>query len=232
MFFEADLALNLIGLLGVVFYLGAYGALMAGLIRGSSYAYAMLNMAAASLVLVSLSGQFNLASAMIQISFIAISIGGIIRLYLANRRVRFNLEEQELRHALFPDLRAEHVRHFFDMGAWVDGQAGMVLTTEGEPVETLYYLTHGKAAARSQGKLLGEIEKGFVGEIGAIEKRPATASVSLTRPSRLFAMSGHSLRKLRAMRPDLRNALDARMSEDTGRKLVAANTRLRMGGGG
>ncbi|WP_104016903.1 CBU_0592 family membrane protein [Roseovarius nitratireducens] len=53
------------GYAGVSVYLGAYICLQLGLIRGSGYRYALLNMIAAIFVLISLSAEFNLASAII-----------------------------------------------------------------------------------------------------------------------------------------------------------------------
>lgn len=67
------------GYFGVAFYLISYTCLQLGLIRGSGYAYALMNLTAASLVLVSLTVKFNLASSIIQIMWIVISAFGIAR---------------------------------------------------------------------------------------------------------------------------------------------------------
>jgi hypothetical protein len=56
---------NAIGIAGVALYLGSYAALQVGLLRGQSYAYASINLAAASCVLISLTQNFNLSSALI-----------------------------------------------------------------------------------------------------------------------------------------------------------------------
>ena len=71
---------DLIGIAGFIFYMLAYGLLQFGRISGQSYSYTLMNMAAASLVLISLTHQFNLASVLIQLSWIAISVVGLIRL--------------------------------------------------------------------------------------------------------------------------------------------------------
>lgn len=68
-----------IGLLGVLFYVGSYAALQLGWLDGSSLPYSLLNGCAASLVLISLTHNFNLASAVIQIVWIIISLLGIWR---------------------------------------------------------------------------------------------------------------------------------------------------------
>ena len=70
------------GLLGVAFYLGSYAALQFQLLDCKGIIYPFLNFLAASCVLISLSENFNMSSAIIQISWIAISSYGIIRIAL------------------------------------------------------------------------------------------------------------------------------------------------------
>ena len=74
------LVLEALGILGVVIYMVSYVFLNAGYITGHGYHYTLMNMAAAICVLASLSQSFNLASAMIQICWIAISLFGLARL--------------------------------------------------------------------------------------------------------------------------------------------------------
>ena len=75
-----QLLLQLVGVAGFIFYLLAYGLLQVGRTSGRSYSYVLLNLLAASLVLISLIHQFNLASLLIQISWIVISIVGLTRI--------------------------------------------------------------------------------------------------------------------------------------------------------
>lgn len=74
------LLLEMTGVIGFVFYMLAYGLLQMGRISGQGYCYTLMNMLAASLVLISLTHQFNLASVLIQLSWIVISIVGLCRL--------------------------------------------------------------------------------------------------------------------------------------------------------
>lgn len=78
-----DIVLEAVGVAGVAIYLGSYALLNAGRIDSSGYAYALMNMIAACLVLVSLSVSFNLSSTLIQISWILISLYGIGRRWRA-----------------------------------------------------------------------------------------------------------------------------------------------------
>lgn len=74
-----------IGVLGFIFYMLSYYLLLIGKIDGTDNSYILMNFAAASFVLVSLIHNFNLASALIQIFWIAISIVGLIRYNLLQK---------------------------------------------------------------------------------------------------------------------------------------------------
>ena len=83
---------QLIGIAGFIFYMLSYGLLQLGRISGQSYVYILLNMTAAFLVLISLVEQFNLASVLIQLTWIAISIIGLWRIRFATRPVHNSSE--------------------------------------------------------------------------------------------------------------------------------------------
>ncbi|MEM7257476.1 MAG: hypothetical protein AAF404_08815 [Pseudomonadota bacterium] len=85
-----ELFFDVAGLIGVFVYVGSYTALQFGRIDGNSIQYCLCNGAAASLVLISLFHDFNLASAIIQIVWISVSLFGLYR-YL--QRKRSNLQD-------------------------------------------------------------------------------------------------------------------------------------------
>ena len=66
-----------IGVLGFALYVIAYGLLTLRVLNGNSLAYFGLNLAAASCVLIGLTASFNLASALIQLFWVAMSLLGI-----------------------------------------------------------------------------------------------------------------------------------------------------------
>lgn len=70
-------ALQIIGTIGCIIYVGGYLLVQSGRICGNSVGYSTSKLAAASFVLASLLTSFNLAAFLIQISFIAISLYGI-----------------------------------------------------------------------------------------------------------------------------------------------------------
>ncbi|MEP1208852.1 MAG: hypothetical protein ABJM29_14105 [Rhizobiaceae bacterium] len=66
-----------LGLCGVMGYISCFACLQLGLIDGNGRFFAMMNVINASLVLVSLLEQFNLPSALIQISWITFGLIGL-----------------------------------------------------------------------------------------------------------------------------------------------------------
>ncbi|MEL7272984.1 MAG: hypothetical protein AAGK33_06055 [Pseudomonadota bacterium] len=74
---EAITIPQFVGLLGFLTYMGGFAAQQFGVIHGDSRAFSILNIVAASLVLVSLSEAFNLASALIQVGWITIAAIGL-----------------------------------------------------------------------------------------------------------------------------------------------------------
>ena len=78
---------QIVGVIGFIFYMSSYFLLLTGKIDGTHNCYILMNFTAASLVLISLIHNFNLASALIQICWITISIVGLIRHNLLQKNI-------------------------------------------------------------------------------------------------------------------------------------------------
>ncbi|MDF2231549.1 cyclic nucleotide-binding domain-containing protein [Albimonas sp. CAU 1670] len=221
-----DQVLSGAGFGGVFVYLLAYALLQAGVVRGSSYFYAGMNIAAASLVLVGLTVDFNPSAALIQVSFIAISLFGMARLAIDSRSIRFTEEERRLLDDAFPDMPPRLARRLLNAGAWLEMQRGERLTEQGAPVRTLFWISSGEALVNAGGALVRMGPGGLVGEMRVLTAGPATATVELIAPSRLFLIPGATLQRMTRRDADFRIALETGMTRDIGRKLVEANARL------
>ena len=131
------------GFLGVAFYLGSYAVLQLGLISGRGYLYAGLNLVGASLLLFSLFKEWNLFSAIIQISWIALSTIGIARVYFLNSVTRFTEAEQAIVDTVMPQLSKLDARAVLKLGYWTEAAPGLELTEEGAPVVNLAWVHEG-----------------------------------------------------------------------------------------
>ena len=218
---------DLAGYGGVAFYLGSYALLQLGVLKGNSYAYAALNLVAAALVLVSLMRSWNLASAIIQISWITLSVLGITRVWLMTNMLRFTDEERAFIDTRFAAMRAIDAKKLLKAGCWVDGVAGDALTRQNAPVTHLSYLAHGGVDIDVGGQVIAQVGAGeFIGEMACMSSGPASATVRLTQPTRYFSISSDALRQLVRRNQDMGAHLDLAFSGNTRSKLVATNALL------
>mgnify|MGYP000362660628 FL=1 len=182
---------------------------------------------AASLVLVSLYSNFNLSSALIQASWITISVVGISRIFLLTTAIRFTDEEKSLLANKLPGATKLAARRFIDAGRWLDAPEGTMLMREGQTHGMLIYLASGEAEASLAGQHLGTIPAGsFLGEMTVLENTPASATVTITRPARYLRVEAADLKRLIARDQDFRAQLEYALGHDTRMKLLAANARL------
>lgn len=69
--------LEMLGVLGFVFYISAFAAVQWGLMNGNSIAYSLANVTSSILVSLGLIAEFNLSAALIQSSVILIGVTGL-----------------------------------------------------------------------------------------------------------------------------------------------------------
>lgn len=75
-----------VGLFGSLLVVGSYFLLQSGRLSGTGLPYQLLNIAGSACILVSLVGGFNVSVALLQSTWIAISLYGIVRGLCGRRR--------------------------------------------------------------------------------------------------------------------------------------------------
>lgn len=177
------------GLLGVAFYLAAYGALQLGLLRGSSATYTVLNLVAAAFVMVSLVEAFNLSSLLIQISWITLSLVGLGRMAWNRSQTGFSEDERGFLSVHFSTLPPHLAQKFMRLGRWETVSPGTVLARQGAPVHELVYIATGLADVRAHGAKVAEIgSKALIGEMTIMHGGDATADVEITHEAHIFTL--------------------------------------------
>ncbi len=150
-------------------------------------------------------------------------IQGISRL-LADRRARFSSDEESMLAAPLAGLSRARARHFLDQGLWLHGHAGEVLSREGEPAAHLYYLASGTAEVVSGGRKVGFCRAGqLIGEATVLSPDAATATVTLTEPSRFWCAPAKTLRVYLSANDDVRHVLERGFTMSLREKLNAMN---------
>jgi CRP-like cAMP-binding protein len=217
---------SIAGIAGVALYLGSYGALQLGFIIGNSKAYALLNLAAAACVLLSLLTAFNLFSAIIQIAWILISVIGMTRRYLLHRRIRFSEEDTAMLRDRFALMAPPLAHAMVKMGEWLDVTPGTTLTREGQAAGALTYLAPGQAKVTVQGHEVARLQPGdFIGEVTVMHGGPATATVVAEGHGRIFRLSRAQLVKQMETDHAFALAIGMALQEEAQRKLQTANSR-------
>jgi CRP-like cAMP-binding protein len=218
----ADFA-GAMGFVGAAIYLSAYTLMQLGLIRGQSYIYAATVIVAASCIAFSLIGAYNPAVLTMQLFYIAISVVGIVRLFVMSRMLRVSEEERALIQAHLPDLPPQHARPLLRRGSWVDLAAGQVLAEEGRLLDRLIFLSAGRAVVTIGGRSVGTCENTFIGELTFLTGEPATATVVMDEPGRAFVFDSARLRGLVARVPEIKLALIAGFTGATKALLLRRN---------
>jgi CRP-like cAMP-binding protein len=228
-----DGAGDALGALGLALYIGSYLALQIGVIRGDGYAFAVLNLAAAAAVLGSLLEAFNLYAALGEIAWIAISLIGIVRLFVLQRFLRLTPAESAVARTLAPGLPRHRARSLLRLGEWRNLKPGQALATQGVPVHALMVVTEGNCQIVHDGRAVAVIGPGAViGEITLATGGPATATVEATTPVRLLWLDRGRLLGFLRRNEDVEHALERAMADDMRSKLAQTTRALAMGAEG
>lgn len=188
---------DVLGFTGVILYIGSYGLLQTGVIRGNGYTYAVLNVCAAVATLISLVVAFNVWSATCQIFFLMFSLIGIVRRYLASRRISFTDEERAFIVNRLGALSLPDARRFLSAGRWLDGQKGQTLTKDGAVVDGLYYVLRGSVSVLVNDKEIALLQDdNFIGEMSCLSGAPASATTRVSDAGRLFFIERQRLTEL------------------------------------
>ena len=218
-----------IGLVGVCLYICIYAMLQLGILIGGSYPHSILSLFGASCVLTSLIENFNLSSAIIQATWITISILGIARLYFLNKYTRFNVFELAFIKTKLPRFSNSQAKRLFQMGEWKNGRTGDILTHQDQPIAGLCYLASGTAEVLIDGEQRATCIAGdYIGEITYLSGAPATGTVVLLSPATYFCIDVDALRKLSKFNNPLHNEIEKSIADDLRHKL-ARETRAPFG---
>lgn len=213
---------NAIGIVGVSLYIANYTALQTGFVRGQGYVYPTVCLIAASCVLASLMQDFNLSSAVIQITWIAISIIGITRMYVLGITSRFSDQERLFIRHMANGLAEHRARALLNTGMWLNADPGTVLTREGQPVDHLSFVASGTANVIVGGKSIATSGAGMaIGEITYLSGEPATATVEVAAKTHLIRFEADKLRTFLQKNQDIGAVLEQNMANHLRCKLIS-----------
>jgi CRP-like cAMP-binding protein len=155
---------------------------------------------------------------------VIVNVVQITREWLRNRQAKFSAEEQKFVSKRLSVLSKGNARRVLNMGVWADGAPGIVLTVQGEPVKHLVYLVAGAVDIKFDGAKVGACMPGnYVGEMSILEGDNASATATVSEPSRYWLISAEQLRKLHLKEPDIAAAFEVGIARDLRRKILNVN---------
>lgn len=134
---------DILGPIGVIGYIGAYLALQLGFIKGDGYQFPVVNLIASLAILISLTRDLNLDSAVIEIAWTTISIIGIARLNFVHRFVNLTNEQAEVAQYIAPNLKKDQPQKLFRLGRFVEAEVGYFVAAQGLRVTEFAILVNG-----------------------------------------------------------------------------------------
>lgn len=217
---------TLIGVFGAGLYILNYFMLQLGVIRGNGVLYPMLVIVAASSVLFSTIQEFNLASSIIQTSYICISVMGLLRGYLAHHLVRFSQPERDFISHHLATLKPLQARKLLDAATVVHFDAGQTLINEGHTTDFLAFVQSGRTTILKDGQEINQCGADeFLGELTFGLGLPATATVRADRPTCCLVFDSKTLMRLLRRNRHIDDALKAALFRHARQKLLRSNSR-------
>jgi hypothetical protein len=138
-------------------------------------------------------------------------------------RTNFALNDDE--YALFSHLAVltpGEFRRMMRLSQWHTATEPVVLTTEDQPVDRIYFVLAGDIALEKSGRAISVGPLTFIGEIAFLLSRPATATVRVGPGARYVSWDSASLRRLLFRVPALRIAFDGALNRDMALKVARA----------
>ena len=209
-----------IGIAGALTYLLSYFLLQLSLINGNGNFYALLNMMAAFLVLISLTGAFNIGSLIIQVSFISLSVYALVNRHFSRREIATSPQEKQIADVLFPKLPHRRALKLIKKGKWQSTNQA-TLAEQGKPINNISILLSGSALVKKDGQTVASLNQGsIVGEVSCLDNIPATADVILNSTSHYFTIPADVLRSFLEKNEDANHAFQAGIRKQLRNKLA------------
>jgi hypothetical protein len=140
--------------------------------------------------------------------FVFINIVQILLAYRERQGVRFNEEEQELYDTLFLAFSPVEFLKLLRVGQWKTVDQEQVLIKAGETVTQLMLVYNGSVTIVQNGEFVAHAKDGaFLGEMGYLTDRPASATVTTNAPTRYLEWPTNQLKALLARNPSMAVAL-------------------------
>lgn len=156
--------------------------------------------------------------------FVLVNIGQLLIIWYYEYHHRFADEERHFADNMPAGVDRSAIKRLLDLADLQRHAAGDVLTTEGEPVKRLMYLADGIVKIELGDRVVAICGPGdYIGELSFLSGRPASATATVVKPTRILAFDQAKLTASIEADPQLRRTLESALNRNLAGKLVRSN---------
>jgi len=153
-------------------------------------------------------------------SAVILAVNGSLIFVIILERTTFALSADEaLLYKAFKTLTPGQFRKIMRIATWHQQDEPVVITTEGEDCDNIYYSMSGKLEILKRDRKFVAAGNMFVGEVGFMMNTPASATVTVLPGTKFVSWNIRDLKKLVRKSGLLDNALQALFNVDLARKV-------------
>ncbi|WOO41690.1 cyclic nucleotide-binding domain-containing protein [Rubellicoccus peritrichatus] len=147
--------------------------------------------------------------------FISINLVLSVVLIMERRPVHLVGDELKLYRLVFDQLSQRDFKRLLELGEWKETQPESMVASNGKEIDQVIVIYEGELSVRRNDKELAQLSPGhFVGEMGYLTGKKASADVVALTPARYVSWSFESLRKYLPKHPELRAAFQNVLGAD------------------
>jgi hypothetical protein len=158
--------------------------------------------------------------------FMAVNVVQLLILWQERRGIEFSEEQKEMYQMIFKNFSPLEFAKLMRLSKWLNFEEGATLITEKKETKFVYLIYNGEVSIAIGGKEITRLKDGaFVGEMSFITGNLPSATVKITKPTRLIAWSKEELRDLLHRNPAMESTMHATLGADLSKKLAPSSTR-------
>lgn len=159
-----------------------------------------------------------------EIIFVTTNLVQLLILEWENRRAKFSEDEMRFVKAALPGVEKAHARRLLRLAQWKEFEVGKKLTCEGEKVEHLIFILAGAVKIEKSDIMVGVCgHDDFIGEIGFMMGKPATATATVSNSVRCLCFARAPLATMLDKDMPLRHAMESSFNRNLVDKLIKSN---------
>lgn len=159
---------------------------------------------------------------------VTVNIAQLLLIWWDNRKRNFTPATAQFLSTFEPALSNSAAAALVRAGFWHEAGTGSQLTTQGQSVDALLYVSSGEVRIDVDGKTVGACSTGdFLGEMTWQSGKPATGTAVAANTVTYLRFERKRLQRLLTVRPELKFALHTSFNRNLVDKLVRSNEAAR-----